>query len=80
MQFSLHRQQKILRTCSRTVLHCAGIWGSRVHNTLGGTRDLLLRVRDCHFQHLLASSCLSVCPSLWNNSAPTGRIFMKSVI
>ena len=21
--------------------------------------------------------CLSVCPSAWNNSAPTGRIFMK---
>jgi hypothetical protein len=28
---------------------------------------------------LLASSCLSVRPSLWNNSAPTGRIVMKSV-
>ena len=26
---------------------------------------------------LLASSCLSVCPSAWNNSAPTGRVFMK---
>ena len=30
---------------------------------------------------LLASSCLSVCPSVrpsaWNVSAPTGRIFMK---
>ena len=25
----------------------------------------------------LASSCLSVCPSVWNNSALTGRIFMK---
>jgi len=25
----------------------------------------------------LASSRLSVCPSAWNNSAPTGRIFMK---
>ena len=23
------------------------------------------------------SVCLSVCPSAWNNSAPTGRIFMK---
>ena len=26
---------------------------------------------------LLALSCLSVRPSVWNNSAPTGRIFMK---
>ena len=30
---------------------------------------------------LLASSCLpvclSVCPSAWNSSAPTGRIFVK---
>jgi len=25
----------------------------------------------------LASSCLSVCPSAWNNSAPTERIFIK---
>jgi hypothetical protein len=28
-------------------------------------------------KRLLASSCLSVRPSAWNNSAPTGRIFMK---
>ena len=26
---------------------------------------------------LLASSCVSVRPSAWNNSAPTGRAFMK---
>jgi len=26
---------------------------------------------------LLASSCLSVRPSAWNNWAPTGRIFME---
>ena len=25
----------------------------------------------------LASPCLSVCPSAWNNSAPTERIFTK---
>ena len=28
----------------------------------------------------LASSCLSVCPSAWNNSAPTERIFIKFYI
>jgi hypothetical protein len=28
-------------------------------------------------ERLLASSCLSVCPSAWNIPAPTGRIFMK---
>jgi len=28
-------------------------------------------------KQLLAPSCLSVRPSAWNNSAPTGRIFMK---
>jgi hypothetical protein len=28
-------------------------------------------------KRLLASSCVSVRPSTWNNSAPTGRIFMK---
>ena len=29
---------------------------------------------DYLFRHV----CLSVCPSAWNNSASTGRIFMKS--
>jgi len=29
---------------------------------------------------LLTSSCLAVCPSAWNNSTPTGRIFMKFYI
>ena len=29
-------------------------------------------------KRLLALSCPSVCLSAWNNSAPTGRIFMKS--
>jgi len=28
-------------------------------------------------KRMLASSCLSVCLSAWNNSAPTGRIFLK---
>ena len=28
---------------------------------------------------LLASSCLSVCPSAWNDSAPTERIFTKTL-
>jgi hypothetical protein len=28
-------------------------------------------------RRLLTSSCPSVCPSAWNNSAPTGRIFSK---
>ena len=26
---------------------------------------------------VVMSACLSVCPSAWNSSAPTGRIFMK---
>jgi hypothetical protein len=34
------------------------------------------RVRKIAKSHYLAS-CLSACPSTWNNSAPTGRIFMK---
>ena len=38
------------------------------------------RSQDCE-KRLLASSCLSVClsvrPWAWNNSASTGRIFMK---
>ena len=33
------------------------------------------RSRNCE-KRPLASSCLSVCPSAWNNSAPTGRIFI----
>jgi hypothetical protein len=28
-------------------------------------------------KRLLTSSCLSVCPSAWNNAAPTGRVLMK---
>ena len=36
------------------------------------------QARSQHFEkRLLASSCLSVRPSAWNNSAPTGRILMK---
>jgi hypothetical protein len=31
-------------------------------------------------KRLLASPCPSVCPSAWNNSATTGRIFMKFAI
>jgi len=30
-----------------------------------------------HVAHAYASSCLSVLPAAWNNSAPTGRIFTK---
>jgi len=29
--------------------------------------------RDNQLRHV----CLSVCPSAWNNSVPTGRIFVK---
>ena len=36
-------------------------------------RDSSLNCEKC----LLASSCLSVCPSARNNSVPTGRIFIK---
>ena len=32
-----------------------------------------ITISDCHFRHV----CPSVRPSAWNNSAPTGRIFMK---
>ena len=41
---------------------------------------LLLRflARSLNYEkRLLESSFLSVRPSAWNNSAPTGRIFMK---
>jgi len=34
--------------------------------------------KQSHFEKgLQASPYMSVCPSEWNNSAPTGRIFMK---
>jgi hypothetical protein len=37
-----------------------------------------VEARSQNFEkRLFASSCLSVCPSAWNNSAPYGRIFMK---
>ena len=32
--------------------------------------------KNCE-ERLPILSCLSVCPSAWKNSAPTGRIFMK---
>ena len=35
------------------------------------------RVRKNCEKRLLASSCLPVCPSAWNNSTPTGRILIK---
>jgi hypothetical protein len=40
-----------------------------------GTR-FQVHSQNCE-ERLLASSCLSVCPSAWNNAAPTARIFMK---
>ena len=46
------------------------------HSISGGGRDLYALSQKCD-RRLLASSCLSVCPSAWNNSASTGRIFMK---
>jgi len=36
---------------------------------------LQARSQNCE-KRLLASSCLSVCPFAWNNSAPNGRLFM----
>jgi hypothetical protein len=41
-----------------------------------GKRTNFWRVRKITKKRFLASSCLSVYPSAWNNSAPTGRIFM----
>ena len=42
---------------------------------------IFTRVRETAKSDYLASSCLSVCLSVrssaWNNSAPTGRIFIK---
>jgi hypothetical protein len=56
-----------------------------IHAPLVNT-SVIRRVRkiaksDYHFCHACPSFCLSVClpvcPSAWNNSAPTGRISMK---
>jgi hypothetical protein len=38
--------------------------------------SLLARSENCD-KRLISLSCLSVCPSSWDNSAPTGRIFIK---
>jgi hypothetical protein len=38
------------------------------------------RVRKNYEKRLLASSRMSVRPSIWNYSAPNGRTFMKSQI
>ena len=38
--------------------------------------DFQARLENCE-KLLSVASCLSVRPSSWNNSAPTGRIFMK---
>ena len=45
--------------------------------TLQITRDrFYVLSKNCE-KLLLASPCMSVCPSSWNNSTSTGRIFMK---
>jgi hypothetical protein len=43
------------------------------------TITLVLRFRRVRkiATHYIASSCLSDCPTAWNNSTSTGRIFMK---
>ena len=47
------------------------------NNTHIGKEPLFTRIRKIAKRELLVSSCPSVRPLEWNNSAPTGRIFMK---
>ena len=52
----------------------------RINGVLCSTKILCCILLDAFvilWKRLLASSRLSVCPSAWNNSALTGRIFMK---
>ena len=55
---------------------------SLMHHTFVGCKSMFLpmhfvfgRVRK--FAEKTLSFVMSVCPSAWNNSAPTGRIFVK---
>ena len=48
------------------ILHAFETWTA----IFGGVRKTAKR--DCWRRH--------VCPSAWNNSAPTGRIFLKFVV
>ena len=63
---------------------CYGCYGCYTPETGKQLSTFYARSKNCE-KRLLASSCLSVCPSVplsfclqsvWNNSAPTGRIFM----
>ena len=47
------------------------------HRKLAGKILFFYALSQNYEKLLLVSSCLSVCPSAWNNSPPTGRIFLK---
>jgi hypothetical protein len=49
--------------------------GAVIKNPVG--ECLLLALSQNCEKRLLASLCLSVRPSSWNNSAPAGRIFIE---
>jgi hypothetical protein len=62
-------------------LHYHSITGRSTVKSIFITKLTVFRRVHKIAKRLLASSCLSVCPSVgpsaWNNSAPTGQIFIK---
>ena len=76
----------LLEIISRTSALSSVFWTPVFRYLLGNKlTDFLSALSQNYGKRLLASSFLSVrppvckpvCPSAWNNSAPTGRIFMK---
>jgi hypothetical protein len=50
------------------------------YSTLSAFDSSAISFRLNYDKRLLASSCLFVCPSAWNNWAVTGDVFMKADI
>ena len=83
------KRKKKHRTTEEETEGPTSSWGSRNRITCLTLQEhdddnllqIFRRVRKIAKKRLLASSCMFVCPSFlpcaWNNSAPTGWIFMK---
>jgi hypothetical protein len=54
-------------------MHLCVLYGSQNNHRFLGTFEKFRKATISFF----ISICLPVCPSAWNNLAPTGRIFMK---
>jgi hypothetical protein len=65
---------RLMTVSSWSVKYTSKLWNRSLSGAIYG--PFIGATQSCEML-LFASSCLSVRPSAWNNSTPTGHIFMK---